>query len=463
MEISFSNLPFIPERGQVIYVESEYNEKINSYIQKNYEHLKCFFAMQGLMFCYLPLLAKETIMYNAPYVTKNVLNETLNNVPSLAQYAVGVDTIEPSLVFAIKLPMMDEQGNTILQCVPIKTKWFMTMGMTFRSLISRIVAIEKTLCQRYANDTRVYRAEEWLKAKRAEEKRRIAEAERQCNIVKPNKSYDDAECASYDYGSEKDRKKYWNEAVRKLMAEEDNAKVAEDAAPYQTTPAQAKQDREGVRYSIPSGPPGGFPGNKHLDAYEAFLEKQRREREEIEHQWEQIERKFGVESLQLVKEIMQKAELLRNKGVNTMFLHQLIDINQKESRLKITEDFKIFLIDYNNIEIKLTPLYKSLFFLFLRHPEGIVFKELSDYTNELLAIYRKLSPSRDYTLLIESVHRIANPLDNSINEKCARIREAFVSQISETLAEPYCIKGRSGERKRIHLNRSMIIDEGNIL
>ena len=61
MELSFKNLPFVPEAGQVIYVESSYDEKINKYIQENYEWLVKEYGKCGFSFCYLPLLAKETI------------------------------------------------------------------------------------------------------------------------------------------------------------------------------------------------------------------------------------------------------------------------------------------------------------------------------------------------------------------------------------------------------------------
>jgi hypothetical protein len=42
-ELSFKNLPFVPVGGQVIYVEQSYNEKLNTYIRKNYDRLKTLF------------------------------------------------------------------------------------------------------------------------------------------------------------------------------------------------------------------------------------------------------------------------------------------------------------------------------------------------------------------------------------------------------------------------------------
>ena len=97
-------------------------------------------------------------------------------------------------------------------------------------------------------------------------------------------------------------------------------------------------------------------------------------------------------SLILIDEIKTRIRALRNKGVNTLFLHNLIDEEERISRLRITKDYRIFLVDYNNMEIKLPVLPKAVFLLFLNHPEGIRFKELTYYYSELLKIYLTLNP-----------------------------------------------------------------------
>lgn len=142
-----------------------------------------------------------------------------------------------------------------------------------------------------------------------------------------------------------------------------------------------------------------------------------------------------------------------------MFLHNLIDEGEHLSRLRITKDYRILLVDYNNLEIKLSVLPKAVFFLFLRHPEGIRFKELSDYYSELLQIYLKMNPNGGRVKQEQSIRDITDPCNNSINEKCARIREAFVSNFDDRLAKNYYVTGKRGEVKRIMLDESMIIWE----
>ena len=48
------------------------------------------------------------------------------------------------------------------------------------------------------------------------------------------------------------------------------------------------------------------------------------------------------------------------------------------------------------------------------------------------------------------------PLNNSNNEKCARIREAFLLKFHEGLAENYFVTGKRGEPKMIKLSKDLI-------
>ena len=95
------------------------------------------------------------------------------------------------------------------------------------------------------------------------------------------------------------------------------------------------------------------------------------------------------------------------------------------SRLLITHDFRFFLLDYERKEVVMQPVHKAVYLLFLAHPEGIEFKQLSDYRDELLRYYRATARLMDIEKIKESVDRLTNPLDNAIHEKCSRIRKIF--------------------------------------
>lgn len=164
---------------------------------------------------------------------------------------------------------------------------------------------------------------------------------------------------------------------------------------------------------------------------------------------------FDVESRILIKEIQERIEKLMQKGIKSYVIKSIVSNNKRLSQLIIRHN-SIFLREYFT-EIKMTPLPKAVFFLFLKHPEGILFKHLPDYKEELFEIYKNLKGRFfDEAEGRKSIEDVTNPLSNSINEKCARIREAFVSQFDEDFARWYYIDGKRGEPKKIALPRDLV-------
>ena len=115
----------------------------------------------------------------------------------------------------------------------------------------------------------------------------------------------------------------------------------------------------------------------------------------------------------------------------------------KLSRLVITEDYRFILADYNNTEVELQPVHKAVYLLFLNHPEGIEFKQLAEYREELLSLYMKTARWMDKEKIVESVDKLVDPLDNAINEKCSRIKKVFLDLMDEYRASYYIISGHT--------------------
>lgn len=168
------------------------------------------------------------------------------------------------------------------------------------------------------------------------------------------------------------------------------------------------------------------------------------------------DRFFSEEVTELMEDVRHKIDKLRQHGVNEMVLRMLLCPTTKLSRLHITSSYRILLPDYGNLEIKMTPLVKAVFLLFLRHSDGIVFKTLPDYRSELLDIYGRLTGRASNEQIRQSIADVTNPCNNSINEKCARIREAFVREFDDRLAEYYYVTGERGQAKRIRLPRNLV-------
>ena len=114
----------------------------------------------------------------------------------------------------------------------------------------------------------------------------------------------------------------------------------------------------------------------------------------------------------------------------------------KLSRLVITEDYRFILADYQK-EVELQPVHKAVYLLFLTHPEGIEFKRLADYREELTKYYTATAKGLDRDKIIEGVDHLVNPLDNAINEKCSRIKKTFLDMMDEYTASYYIISSHT--------------------
>ena len=112
------------------------------------------------------------------------------------------------------------------------------------------------------------------------------------------------------------------------------------------------------------------------------------------------------------------------------------------SRLVITEDYRFILEDYHK-EVELQPVHKAVYLLFLAHPEGIEFKRLAEYREELTRYYMATAKIMDKEKVMESVDHLIDPLDNAINEKCSRIKKVFLELMDEYTASYYIISSHT--------------------
>lgn len=164
------------------------------------------------------------------------------------------------------------------------------------------------------------------------------------------------------------------------------------------------------------------------------------------------------------EEIQIRINQLYAMGVTTSVISKLITLpTPKLSHLLITKDYQIILTDYNNMKIEMPNLSKVLFFFYLNHPEGVRFKELRGYEKELTTIYSTISNLENTKKMKKSIDDIIDSTKNSVNEKCSRIRAAFISKFQDELARQYYITGEAGEVKKIILDRTLVTDKSGLI
>lgn len=169
-----------------------------------------------------------------------------------------------------------------------------------------------------------------------------------------------------------------------------------------------------------------------------------------------IEEDFEKESEKVMEELKDFLKSVRLNGINKFVLDCSVPIESRLSRLVVDENYNIILPDYSNMIIKMDIMPKAVFLLFLRHEEGINFKYMADYRNELERYYKALTTRFAQKIVDGRIDAVVDPLRNALNEKCSRIREAFLKQMDESLADNYCITGHRGEVKRIILPRHLV-------
>lgn len=161
----------------------------------------------------------------------------------------------------------------------------------------------------------------------------------------------------------------------------------------------------------------------------------------------------------LLDEVKEKVRKLKAYGVDEAEIMAAMNEEELFPQLIVTENYKVVLADGENTEVKMEPLVKAVYLLFLSHPEGIVLKCLSDYRKELTQIYLLLRPTGLTDRVLQSLEDVTNPTLNSINEKCTRIRKAFSGLLPQSIARYYSISGKRGEVKKIDLVRANVIWE----
>ena len=162
-----------------------------------------------------------------------------------------------------------------------------------------------------------------------------------------------------------------------------------------------------------------------------------------------------VRSKLSIAEIQHALNIMESLRVKMLF-SQNFKQNVPLSKLVIDSKQRIFLPDFGNIEIKLRPLEKALYRLYLDHPEGIGLSFLCDYREELNNIYKKISSIGDLEEMKARIDDIVNVTKSSAVEKISKIKAAFVKAIGEELAKHYYIHGGNGEVKKVNLDRTLL-------
>lgn len=404
-KITFRNLPFTPTARQVIFVETDFDATLNAFFTTHFHELRRRFQRIGKEFYYLPLLTRDynierKVLYFAPYLSRKVLASTPIKSSSTLKFATDVEarTLRPSLIF--NAVHNSETQESVFDIVPLD-------GVTtVAEIIGLFVPDTKEACRKHPTAC-CFEPEEAV-----------------CHM-----------------------------AMRKPFPQENEdggilEKVMSNAAPVLPMPTERMESRK----------PRASMKVRFMKSFSRMFDEEETEVAEEVPTLSEIEEEemSAMETRRILQELKENVQRLRLEGVSLMAIHEFIDRQETLSPMVITEDYRIFLPEFNNMEIEMGALPKALYFLFLRYPEGIVCKHMPDHYGELLSIYRQLRPRTDEARLNLTITKIVNPLGNALNENIARIRKAFVDKFDEHLAANYIISGERSQQYSIPLDRNLI-------
>ena len=281
-QLSFANLPFKPDRSQVIYVEEFYDEQANRFITDNYHDVRRLFEHRGYEFIYLPMLFKDEelkrkVLYYAPYLeTKIVADKSLRSsylLNFLSSSHLG-EAVKPSILFG-----PERCGDEwLFQACELPLS-----GVASKDIIQLLDAV--SLGTLFVNES----------------------------------------CATSD---------------NVLMNYQPSSE------PRSSMSIESDEKRSALKRSLFSRMVDKIQGELFEDDVEEYAPL----RDEV---------------AEILESLENNVKKLRLQGVTLSAIHEFIDKQEPLSPLVITDDLRIFLPQYNNIEIELSAQRKALYFLFL--------------------------------------------------------------------------------------------------
>ena len=130
-------------------------------------------------------------------------------------------------------------------------------------------------------------------------------------------------------------------------------------------------------------------------------------------------------------------------------------------RLLVNGDMKIVLPDYDEMEIKMPAMSRTLYILFMKHRlmglDGFELKNIDQYRDEMVNIYSLVKPGADDDRVRRTVDNLCDPFSNSLNEAISRAN-GFIRKciVDKNLQKQYLISGARGGKYSIGLSPEMI-------
>ncbi|MBR2084974.1 MAG: hypothetical protein IJ879_10375 [Muribaculaceae bacterium] len=181
-----------------------------------------------------------------------------------------------------------------------------------------------------------------------------------------------------------------------------------------------------------------------------------RETREIESEYERDVRDLRARIVAFIAKYHQDPE-----QVMSVMLEGKVLLGPTPGRLLVNGDMKIVLPDYDEMEIKMPAMSRTLYILFMKHRvmglDGFELKNIDQYRDEMVNIYSLVKPGADDDRVRRTVDNLCDPFSNSLNEAISRAN-GFIRKciVDKNLQKQYLISGARGGKYSIGLSPEMI-------
>ena len=148
------------------------------------------------------------------------------------------------------------------------------------------------------------------------------------------------------------------------------------------------------------------------------------------------------------------------RQVMTTMLEGKVLLGATPGHVLVNGDMKIVLPEYDEMEIKMPAMCRTLYILFMKRRiqgGGIVLRNIDDYRDDIIDIYSLVKPGANEQRVEQTVNNLCDPFSESLNQMISRINRCVKNVITDKeLADRYIISGSRGEEYSIGLDPELM-------
>lgn len=158
--------------------------------------------------------------------------------------------------------------------------------------------------------------------------------------------------------------------------------------------------------------------------------------------------------LALVLELKAMASKLRAKGLDDDTLKDIV-VTGDGKGVTLAAGGIMNLLDYG-VKVKLNPMEKTLYALFLKHEEGIHVDDFWKYYDELVDIYRTMTRFEKDDAITDAVDNVLDDSRVTLYANLSRIKKKITEAAGRAAADKYAILRGKDNVYRVAVPRNLV-------